>query len=107
MTLESNWKTETPALHMEEVVGTHVAKWISVWLQNNTTIIDKNQADHYLKAFNTTLLNAEAIASQHAGFNGSGVVTDKIQAQQSVNELAADLHDLRSAIMDHILNLSA
>ncbi len=101
--LQSDWKAATLSLRMEKFQNTLLQKWAEMWLKDNPNSLDRVKVENYLHKADLLIVQAEAAASKHTGFNESGTVLDSVVANKTLEQFTADLHAILIDNLDSFL----
>ncbi len=113
--LQSDWKSELSRLSFDsavlrrvdgfiEKITRHLDKKVTVRKEaKHERLLDK--LDATLKEADALLAKAQAVVSGHAGFDANGTVTDQAQALKSLQQLGADLDQLRGMVIYRLEHL--
>ena len=103
--LSSQWKQELIILQLENIRNIDIAKWFRGWMETAPSSADRAKENKFAVSADSALLQAEAIAAKHAGFDTKGMVTDREQAAKTVENLKTYLHDFHVDLLSKLENL--
>jgi hypothetical protein len=103
--LSSQWKLELIALQMDKLMSNDMVKWFREWIATTPSSADKAKENKFAISADSALLQAEAIAGKHAGFDAKGTVTDREQAAATLRSIEADIHNFHMDFVNKLENL--
>ncbi len=105
--LASQWKTEVAAFKAAELTDKSIGKWATEWKEIKRSPDDLRKEGRYAALAAADLRQAELLVAKHAGFNAEGKVTNKVQANQAIQDLALALHRFHMDVADKLRTLFA
>jgi len=87
--LEKKWDQLVTNFNTQNTNHNGVHKWVDHWLKTHkkASVSEKAEIQKHLNICNSAILAAQAIVSQHAGFDANGKVVDRAQAIKSIKDL--------------------
>ncbi|MGE5375958.1 MAG: hypothetical protein ACM3XO_12950 [Bacteroidota bacterium] len=106
--LVSQWKAEVAAYKADRfILESSIGKWATEWRETKRSSIDMHKENRYAAQIAADIFQAEQLVAKHPGFNDQGKVTDRAIANQSIQNLALDLHRFHMELTDKIRALFA
>jgi hypothetical protein len=107
--LQNDWKFDTSIFKFESAVFNRVDGLLDGNARRHPDVdTSGREGKERTRAFvtvNMILNKAQALITNHAGFDATNQVTDQTQAQKTVQQLTIYLNELRSGLMDRLENL--
>jgi hypothetical protein len=105
--LVSQWKAEVAAYKADRFMESSIGKWATEWRETKRSSTDMHKENRYAAQAAADIFQAEQLVAKHPGFNDQGKVTDRVIANQSIQNLALDLHRFHMELTDKIRALFA
>jgi len=88
--LEKKWDQLVSNFDRQNTNHLAAHRWVETWLEKHPKVssADKAELERHLGICNSAILAAQAIVSQHAGFDAKGKVVERAAAVKSIKDLA-------------------
>ena len=100
--LASQWSTEVADFRAATFIDHSIAKWATEWKESKRTTDELHKDVRFTDQANIDLRQAETLVQKHPGFNDAGQVTNRVQANQTLQTLILDLHRFHMEVGDKL-----